>query len=201
MGVKDIFIRDVREEFVRDFVFPMFRANTVYEGTYLLGTSIARPLISKHLVEIARKKPAPTPWRMARPARAMTRFAFELSAYALEPRHQGHRALARLDVQVPHRPDDFAREAPDSDRQGQARRCAVLGRRQPSALLVRGQGSGRPVDSKRPEYVHQRTISPMDAPDAVTEITISFKNGDPVALNGKALSPGIHAGRTEPAWP
>ncbi len=74
MGVKDIYIRDVREEFVKDFVFPMFRANAVYEGTYLLGTSIARPLISKHLVEIA-ARPAPTRSRTAPPARATTRSA------------------------------------------------------------------------------------------------------------------------------
>jgi argininosuccinate synthase len=74
LGIKEIFIEDVREEFVRDFVFPMFRANAVYEGVYLLGTSIARPLISKHLIEIA-PGPAPMPSRMARPARATTRSA------------------------------------------------------------------------------------------------------------------------------
>jgi argininosuccinate synthase len=72
--VKKIFIEDLREEFVRDFVFPMFRANALYEGEYLLGTSIARPLIAKRLVEIARR-PAPTPSRTARPARATTRSA------------------------------------------------------------------------------------------------------------------------------
>jgi argininosuccinate synthase len=72
MGVKEIYIEDVREEFVRDFVFPMFRANTVYEGQYLLGTSIARPLIAKRLVRSPRRR-APTPSPMARPARAMTR--------------------------------------------------------------------------------------------------------------------------------
>jgi argininosuccinate synthase len=74
LGIKEIYIEDVREEFVRDFVFPMFRANAVYEGVYLLGTSIARPLIAKHLIEIA-KKPARTPSPMAPPARAMTRSA------------------------------------------------------------------------------------------------------------------------------
>lgn len=73
LGIKEIFIEDVREEFVRDFVFPMFRANAVYEGVYLLGTSIARPLISKHLIDIA-KRPVLTRSRMARPARATTRF-------------------------------------------------------------------------------------------------------------------------------
>ncbi len=73
LGIKEIFIEDVREEFVRDFVFPMFRANAVYEGVYLLGTSIARPLISKHLIEIA-GRPAPTQSRTARPARATTGF-------------------------------------------------------------------------------------------------------------------------------
>jgi argininosuccinate synthase len=77
MGIKpeNIFIEDVREEFVRDFVFPMFRANAVYEGQYLLGTSIARPLIAKHLVEIAKRRPAPMRSPTARPARATTRSA------------------------------------------------------------------------------------------------------------------------------
>ncbi len=81
LGIKEIFIEDVREEFVRDFVFPMFRANAVYEGVYLLGTSIARPLISKHLIEIA-KKTAQMRLPMAQPARATTRFA---SSFRLTP--------------------------------------------------------------------------------------------------------------------
>ena len=74
LGIKEIFVEDLREEFVRDFVFPMFRANALYEGVYLLGTSIARPLIAKRQIEIA-KRPAPTPLPMARPARATTRCA------------------------------------------------------------------------------------------------------------------------------
>ena len=102
LGIKkdNIFIEDLREEFVRDFVFPMFRANALYEGVYLLGTSIARPLIAKRQSR-SPARPAPTPSPTAPPARATTRCASSSRYYALEPRHQGHRALARMGLQVP----------------------------------------------------------------------------------------------------
>jgi hypothetical protein len=150
LGIPEkIYIEDVREEFVRDFVFPMFRANALYEGVYLLGTSIARPLISKRLVEIAAETGADAV-ATAPPARATTRCASNCRPMR-STRHQGHRALARLGPQEPHRPDlNFAEAAPDPDRQGQARRSAVLGRREPAALLLRGQGAGRPGPRRRP---------------------------------------------------
>ena len=145
LGVKEIYIRDVREEFVRDFVFPMFRANAQYEGLYLLGTSIARPLIAKHLVEIAREtgRGCDRPWLDRQGQRPGPLRALGLCA---QPRHQGHRAVARLVVQVAHRPAQFRARAPDPDRQGQAGRGAVLGRRQPFALVLRGQGARGSVE-------------------------------------------------------
>ena len=159
-GVKpeNIFIEDVREEFVRDFVFPMFRANAVYEGQYLLGTSIARPLIAKHLVEIAkqgrRRRGRPRRHRQGQRSGAVR--AFGLCA---EPRHQDHRAVARMGVPLAQRADRLRRAAPDPDRQGQARRGAVLDRRQPAARLVGGQGAGGPGggDAALRLFAHRRS--------------------------------------------
>ena len=99
MGVKEIYIEDLREEFVRDFVFPMFRANALYEGVYLLGTSIARPLIAKRLVEIAAETGADAIAHGAT-GKGNDQVRFELSAYALDPGHQGHRAMARMGPQL-----------------------------------------------------------------------------------------------------
>ena len=135
LGIKpeNIFIEDLREEFVRDYVFPMFRANAVYEGQYLLGTSIARPLIAKKQIEIAEKvgADAVVAWRDRQGQRPGALRARLLCA---EARHQDHRAVARVGLQEPRAADRIRREASDSDRQGQARRSAVLGRREPAAL-------------------------------------------------------------------
>ena len=150
LGIKEIHIEDLREEFVRDFVFPMFRMNALYEGVYLLGTSIARPLIAKRLVEIARayRRRRDRAWRDRQGQRPGALRAHRLCA---RPRHQDHRALAGMGVQVAHRPDRLRREEPDPGGQGQARRGAVLGRRQPAALLLRGKGAGGPERrSRRP---------------------------------------------------
>ncbi len=187
MGVKEIFIRDVREEFVKDFVFPMFRANTVYEGTYLLGTSIARPLISKHLVEIARETGADAVAHGAT-GKGNDQVRFELSAYALNP---DIKVIAPWrDWSFKSRTDllDFARDHQipiAKDKQGEAPFSV-------DANLLHSSSEGKVLEDpwvEAPEYVYQRTISPMAAPDSPTEITIEFKNGDPVALDGKALSP------------
>ncbi len=187
MGIKQIFIRDVREEFIKDFVFPMFRANTVYEGQYLLGTSIARPLISKHLVEIARETGADAVAHGAT-GKGNDQVRFELSAYALNP---DIKVIAPWrDWSFKSRTDllNFARDHQipiAKDKQGEAPFSV-------DANLLHSSSEGKVLEDpwqEPPEYVHQRTISPMDAPDAVTEITIEFKKGDPVALNGEALSP------------
>jgi argininosuccinate synthase len=187
MGVKDIRVVDVREEFTRDFVFPMFRANAVYEGTYLLGTSIARPLISKHLVDIARETGADAVAHGAT-GKGNDQVRFELSAYALNP---DIKVIAPWrDWSFKSRTDllEFAEKHQipiAKDKRGEAPFSV-------DANLLHSSSEGKVLEDpwvEPPEFVHQRTISPMDAPDAVTEITISFKNGDPVALNGKAMSP------------
>ncbi len=187
MGIKQIYIRDVREEFVSDFVFPMFRANAVYEGTYLLGTSIARPLISKHLVEIARETGADAVAHGAT-GKGNDQVRFELSAYALNP---DIKVIAPWrDWSFKSRTDllDFAEKHQipiAKDKRGDAPFSV-------DANLLHSSSEGKVLEDpwvEPPEFVHQRTISPMDAPDVVTEITLTFKNGDPVALNGKAMSP------------
>ena len=145
LGIKpeNIFIEDLREEFVRDYVFPMFRANTVYEGQYLLGTSIARPLIAKKQIEIAEKVGADAVAHGAT-GKGNDQVRFELAYYALKPDVTVIAPWREWDLTSRTRLIEFAEAAPDPDRQGQARRCAVLGRRQPAARLVRRQGAGGP---------------------------------------------------------
>ena len=189
LGIKpeNIFIEDLREEFVRDFVFPMFRANALYEGLYLLGTSIARPLIAKQLVEIAKKTGADAVAHGAT-GKGNDQVRFELSAYALEPVDQGDRAVADMEFQVAHRPDRVRREAPDPGRQGQARRSAVLGRRQPPALLLRRESAGRPGKRAAALRLSAHHLA-EDAPDKATTVAIGFAKGDPISIDGKKLSP------------
>ena len=145
LGIKpeNIFIEDLREEFVRDYVFPMFRANTVYEGQYLLGTSIARPLIAKKQIEIAEKVGADAVAHGAT-GKGNDQVRFELDLLRAQARRDGDRAVARMGSDLAHAADRVRRAAPDPDRQGQARRGAVLGRRQPAARVVRRQSAGRP---------------------------------------------------------
>ncbi len=189
LGIKpeNIFIDDLREEFVRDFVFPMFRANTVYEGQYLLGTSIARPLISKRQIEIARMVGADAVCHGAT-GKGNDQVRFELGYYALEP---------DIRVVAPWREWDFkSREAllefaekhqiPISkDKRGDAPFSV-------DANLLHSSSEGKVLEDpavEAPEFVHQRTIAPEDAPDAPTIITIAYEKGDPVAIDGEALSP------------
>jgi len=187
LGIKDIRIVDVREEFVKDFVFPMFRANALYEGVYLLGTSIARPLISKHLVEIAGETGADAIAHGAT-GKGNDQVRFELSAYALNP---DIKVIAPWrDWSFKSRTDllNFAEQHQipvPKDKRGEAPFSV-------DANLLHSSSEGKVLEdpwSEPPEYVHQRTISPMDAPDKVTEISIDFKRGDAVALNGRAMSP------------
>ena len=187
LGVKEIYIEDVREEFIRDFVFPMFRANAQYEGLYLLGTSIARPLISKRLVEIAAETGADAVAHGAT-GKGNDQIRFELSAYALNP---DIKVIAPWrDWSFKSRTDliDFAEKHQipiAKDKRGDAPFSV-------DANLLHSSSEGKVLEDpwqEPPEYVHQRTISPMDAPDKVTEIVISFRKGDPVAIDGKAMSP------------
>ncbi|MBN9036527.1 MAG: argininosuccinate synthase [Rhizobiales bacterium] len=187
MGVKEIYIEDVREEFIRDFVFPMFRANAQYEGLYLLGTSIARPLISKRLVEIAAETGADAVAHGAT-GKGNDQVRFELSAYALNP---DIKVIAPWrDWSFKSRTDliDFAEKHQipiAKDKRGDAPFSV-------DANLLHSSSEGKVLEDpwqEPPEYVHQRTISPMEAPDEVTEVVISFRKGDPVAIDGKAMSP------------
>jgi argininosuccinate synthase len=187
MGIKDIRVVDVREEFVSDFVFPMFRANAQYEGLYLLGTSIARPLISKHLVDIARETDADAIAHGAT-GKGNDQVRFELSAYALNP---DIKVIAPWrDWSFKSRTDllNFAEQHQipvPKDKRGEAPFSV-------DANLLHSSSEGKVLEdpwTEPPEFVHQRSVSPMDAPDKATEITLSFKKGDPVALDGKTLSP------------
>ncbi len=188
-GVKpeNIFIEDVREEFVRDYVFPMFRANTVYEGQYLLGTSIARPLIAKKQIEIARKMGADAVSHGAT-GKGNDQVRFELGYYGLEP---------DITVIAPWREWDFkSREALldfaekhqiqiTKDKRGEAPFSV-------DANLLHSSSEGKVLEDpavEAPEFVHMRTIAPEDAPDTPQIFTIDFEKGDPVAIDGVALSP------------
>ena len=188
LGIKEIFVEDLREEFVRDFVFPMFRANALYEGLYLLGTSIARPLIAKRQIEIAAqdRRRRRRPWRHRQGQRPG---ALRADLLCAESRHQGDRALARMGPDLAHQADRLRREAPDPHRQGQARRGAVLDRREPAAHPpARARRWRIPGTSRRSSSI-QRTISPEQAPDKPTYVEIEFERGDAVAIDGKQLSP------------
>jgi len=189
LGIKadNIFVEDLREEFVRDYVFPMFRANTVYEGQYLLGTSIARPLIAKRQIEIARQVGADAVCHGAT-GKGNDQVRFELGYYALEP---------DIKVIAPWREWDFAsreqliafaeqHQIPIAkDKRGEAPFSI-------DANLLHSSSEGKVLEDpavEAPEYVHQRTLSPEDAPDKPTVISIAFERGDPVAIDGERLSP------------
>ncbi len=188
-GVKpeNIFIEDVREEFVRDYVFPMFRANTVYEGQYLLGTSIARPLIAKKQIEIARKMGADAVSHGAT-GKGNDQVRFELGYYGLEP---------DITVIAPWREWDFkSREALlDFAEKHQIQITKDKRNEAPfsvDANLLHSSSEGKVLEDpavEAPEYVHMRTIAPEDAPDRPHVFTIDFEKGDPVAIDGVAMSP------------
>ena len=189
LGIKpeNIFIDDLREEFVRDFVFPMFRANTVYEGQYLLGTSIARPLISKRQIEIARQVGADAVCHGAT-GKGNDQVRFELGYYALEPDIRVVAPWREWDFKSREALLDFAEkhQIPISkDKRGEAPFSV-------DANLLHSSSEGKVLEDpavEAPEFVHQRTISPEDAPDTPTVITIAYEKGDPVAIDGEALSP------------
>lgn len=189
LGIKEsnIFIEDLREEFVRDYVFPMFRANAVYEGVYLLGTSIARPLIAKKQIEIARKMGADAVCHGAT-GKGNDQVRFELGYYALEP---GIKIIAPWREWTFKGRDElleFARthQIPVAkDKEGEAPFSV-------DANLLHSSSEGKVLedpDSKPPENVYQRTISPLNAPDQVTKIRIGFRKGDAVSIDGDPLSP------------
>ncbi len=189
LGVKpeNIHIEDVREEFVRDFVFPMFRANAQYEGLYLLGTSIARPLISKRLVEIAAECGADAVAHGAT-GKGNDQVRFELAAYALNPDIKVIAPWREWDLSSRTRLLEFAEKHQipiAKDKRGEAPFSV-------DANLLHTSSEGKVLEDpavEAPDYVYQRTVAPEDAPDVAEYIEISYKQGDPVALNGKALTP------------
>jgi argininosuccinate synthase len=189
LGIKpeNIFIDDLREEFVRDYVFPMFRANTLYEGQYLLGTSIARPLIAKRQIEIARQVGADAVCHGAT-GKGNDQVRFELGYYALEPDIRVIAPWREWDFASREQLIDFAEkhQIPISkDKRGEAPFSV-------DANLLHSSSEGKVLEdpaAEAPEYVHQRTISPEDAPDQASVIEIDFERGDPVAIDGETLSP------------
>lgn len=187
LGVKEIFVEDLRETFVKNYVFPMFRANTVYEGQYLLGTSIARPLISKRQIEIAEAVGADAVAHGAT-GKGNDQVRFELAYYALKPDVKVIAPWREWDLTSRTKLLDFAEKNQipvTKDKRGEAPFSV-------DANLLHSSSEGKILeDPSLPpdEIVFQRTISPEAAPDKATEITIDFKHGDPVAINGEALSP------------
>src|SRR6204780_5054143 len=189
LGIKpeNIFVEDLREEFVRDYVFPMCRANTVYEGQYLLGTSIARPLIAKTQIDIARQVGANAVCHGAT-GKGNDQVRFEVGYYALEP---------DIRVIAPWREWSFAsREALldfaekhqipiAKDKRGDAPFSI-------DANLLHSSSEGKLLEDpaeEADEIVYQRTLSPEEAPDKATSIEVGFERGDAVSVDGKALSP------------
>ena len=187
LGIREIYIEDLREEFVRDYVFPMMRANALYEGVYLLGTSIARPLIAKRQIEIAHATGADAVCHGAT-GKGNDQVRFELGYYALDP---------DIRVIAPWREWDFAsREAliefaeqnqipVPRDKRGEAPFSV-------DANLLHTSSEGKLLedpDEEAPDYVYQRTLSPEEAPDTPTYVEIGFERGDAVSIDGEAHSP------------
>ncbi len=186
-GVKQIYIDDLREEFARDFVFPMFRANAVYEGEYLLGTSIARPLISKRLIEIARETGADTISHGAT-GKGNDQVRFELGAYALEPGIKVIAPWREWDLNSREKLLAYAEEhqIPIEKKKGGGSPYSM----DANALHISYEGGGLEDPWwNPPDDIWRWTSNPEDAPDQPQLITISYKNGDPVAIDGNPMSP------------
>jgi argininosuccinate synthase len=189
LGIKpgNIFIDDLREEFTRDFVFPMFRANALYEGMYLLGTSIARPLIAKRQIDIAEATGADAVAHGAT-GKGNDQVRFELSYYALKPEVKVIAPWREWELTSRTKLIEFAEQNQipiAKDKRGEAPFSV-------DANLLHSSSEGKileePWDAPD-EMVWQRTVSPMDAPDRPAEITVAFERGDAVAINGERLSP------------
>src|SRR5580693_5874753 len=189
LGIKpeNIFIEDLREEFVRDYVFPMFRANALYEGLYLLGTSIARPLIAKKQIEIARRIGADAVAHGAT-GKGNDQVRFELAYYALEPDIRVVAPWREWSFKSREALLDFAEKHQipiTKDKRGEAPFSV-------DANLLHSSSEGKVLEDpsiEAPEFVHQRTIAPEDAPDTATIFTMDFEKGDLVAIDGERLSP------------
>src|ERR1700723_3542605 len=186
-GVKEIFIDDLRETFVKDFVFPMFRANTLYEGQYLLGTSIARPLIAQRQIEIAEQVGADAVAHGAT-GKGNDQVRFELSYYALKPDIKIIAPWREWDLTSRTRLIEFAEQHQipiAKDKRGESPFSV-------DANLLHASSEGKVLEDPAqevPDYVYSRTVDPEQAPDKPTYIAVAFERGDAVALDGTALSP------------
>ena len=189
LGAREIFVDDLRDEFVRDFVFPMFRANALYEGAYLLGTSIARPLIAKRQIEIARQVGADAVAHGAT-GKGNDQVRFELSYYALDPDIKVIAPWREWDLTSRTRLLDYAEQHQipiAKDRRGEAPFSV-------DANLLHISAEGKVLEDpwiEPEEFVYSRTVAPEAAPDVPQYIEIAFERGDPVAVDGEALSPGV----------
>ena len=187
LGVKEIFIEDLREEFVSNYVFPMFRANALYEGVYLLGTSIARPLIAKRQIEIAKMVGADAVAHGAT-GKGNDQVRFELSYYANKPDIKIIAPWREWDLNSRTKLIDYAEKNQipvAKDKKGEAPYSV-------DANLLHTSSEGKVLEDPAqpaPEYVYQRTVSPEDAPNQATMVEIEFAKGDPIAIDGKKLSP------------
>lgn len=189
LGIKpeNIYIEDLREEFVRDYVNPMFRANTIYEGQYLLGTSIARPLISKRLVEIAEETGADAVAHGAT-GKGNDQVRFELACYALNPNIKVIAPWRLWDLTSRTKLIDFAEKNQipiAKDKRGEAPFSV-------DANLLHTSSEGKVLEDPAemaPDYVYQRTNNPEDAPDEAQMVEITFDKGDVVAIDGQSVSP------------
>jgi argininosuccinate synthase len=189
LGIKpeNIFIEDLRDEFVRDYVFPMFRANTVYEGQYLLGTSIARPLIAKRQIEIAEKVGADAVAHGAT-GKGNDQVRFELTYYALKPDVKVIAPWREWDLTSRTRLIEFAEQHQipiAKDKRGEAPFSV-------DANLLHTSSEGKVLEDPAqevPDYVYSRTLDPQDAPEEGAVITVAFERGDAVAIDGKKLGP------------
>jgi argininosuccinate synthase len=187
MGVKEIFVEDLREVFVRDYVFPMFRANALYEGSYLLGTSIARPLIAKRQIEIARQTGADAVAHGAT-GKGNDQVRFELAYYALNPDIKVIAPWREWDLTSRAKLVEFARKHQipiATDKRGEAPFSV-------DANLLHVSAEGKVLEDPwvaPEEYVYSRSVAPEAAPDAPILVEIAFEKGDAVAVDGAALSP------------
>jgi argininosuccinate synthase len=187
LGITEIFVEDLREEFVRNYVFPMFRANALYEGVYLLGTSIARPLIAKRQIEIARKVGADAVAHGAT-GKGNDQIRFELAYYALEPRIRVIAPWREWDLDSRTKLLDFAEKHQipiAKDKRGEAPFSV-------DANLLHTSSEGKVLEDpaeEAPAYVYQRTVSPEEAPDKPTHVEIGFARGDAMSVDGAKLSP------------
>jgi argininosuccinate synthase len=187
MGIKEIFVDDLREEFVRDFVFPMFRANALYEGSYLLGTSIARPLIAKRQIEIANKVGADAVAHGAT-GKGNDQVRFELSYYALKPDVKVIAPWREWKLTSRTRLLEYAEQHQipiAKDKRGEAPFSV-------DANLLHISAEGKVLEdpwSEPEEFVYSRSVAPEKAPDKPEYVEIEFLKGDPIAVNGERLSP------------